>query len=87
MAKFRVFYPARHRWDARAFASMGRAILRADRRAACFSVHGQGGRADRADAEYLRCPRLDGERAASCHYRKLFRGGLASGRKAASCPK
>ena len=85
MAKLRVFYPTRHRWDARMFASKERAILHADKRAACFAVLRAGD--GLADAEYLRCPRPDRECPASCRCRGLFRGGFALGQKAASCPK
>jgi len=81
MARFRVFYPTRHRWDAGRFASKERAILHADKRAACFAVLRAG--AVLADAEHLRCPRLDGECAASCRCKKPFRGGFAQDRRGA----
>ena len=82
MPRFIVFYPTRHRYDARVFFSKESAVLHADGRAACFAVHEINAAFEpisHAAAEYLRCPRLDGECAKSCRYKKPFRGGFAQG--------
>jgi len=72
--RYAVYYPTLHEWDYISFANKNRAILHADRRATCFSVHKvvlhRPEKVNHADAEYLRCPRLDGECAKSCYYRK-----------------
>ena len=72
--RYAVYYPTLHEWDYMSFVNKDRAVLRADRRATCFSVHKvvlhRPERVSHADAEYLRCPRLDGECAKSCYYRK-----------------
>jgi len=70
--RYAVYYPTLHRWDAGEFPTLAAAILHADRRATCFSVHKVGRfrleNVNHADAEYLRCPRLDGECTKSCYY-------------------
>jgi len=73
-ARYGVYYPTLHEWDKGEFRTPEAAILHADRRATCFSVHKIGRfrpeNVSHADAEYLRCPRLDGECTKSCYYGK-----------------
>jgi len=82
-AEYAVYYPTLHEWDVGGFPTVEAAVLHADRRATCFSVHKvvrfRLESVSHADAEYLRCPRLDGECAKSCYYRKWKTSGVGNG--------
>jgi len=69
---YAVYYPTLHEWDAGEFTTPEAAVLHADGRATCFSVHRvvrhRPESVNHAEAEYLRCPRLDGECTKSCYY-------------------
>jgi len=81
---YAVYYPTLHEWGRGGFSTLEAAVFHVDRRATCFSVHKVGRHrpesVKHADAEYLRCPRLDGECAKSCYYRKWKTCGKGGGK-------
>jgi len=72
-ARFAVYYPRNHHWDARTLATVAEAINHADSKAYCYSVHKCSDGYSYQEAEYLRCVLLDSECSPSCRYIRKYR--------------